>query len=502
MPKDKLFIPKTMLIVVIIASIGIALWAVCYSLSLKKSLPIDVTPALTQTPNTIPAPTPDGVPEVDANEGILLYIVDGDLWQADQNGKTNIKLIDKDIISMADLSSSRNSIAYVVNTKTRETITTYEGKKEERDFVRYDLLLADRNGANSYLVKEGVNRWGWVPATDLLWYESSELGQFFDWTYLGNADIWIFDIKNKKASLIVDDDQMLGIKWSFDGNKVFYIGNKTGGSLSLKVIDRSTSSKKDLFDIPYVGGDRGGPPPIPSFYWDNNSEFIYTAFTPLLWDNKNEFKNKFSSGYLSGWKIPTDGSEPSKIFPDIPSAGLNEETYPGVVFNEDFSKVSYTRFKEENLKGLEPNSWFYNDGSIPFSLVVYDIKNQTEKVLLEDIKQKGDINKFWSYFPENDKREMFFCDNYLYVFTGEKKQNEFKSLLVLKRINLATSESRDFEIELITKTQYYPSLDNINYSKKQDIIYFVFEDNVIYFNIKQQLFEKIINGVESINFYF
>ncbi|MDF1498265.1 MAG: hypothetical protein P1P85_02835 [Patescibacteria group bacterium] len=62
MSKDKLFIPKTMLMVIIITSIGIALWAVCYSLSLKKPSPIDVTATLTQTPNTISAPTPDDVP--------------------------------------------------------------------------------------------------------------------------------------------------------------------------------------------------------------------------------------------------------------------------------------------------------------------------------------------------------------------------------------------------------------------------------------------------------
>lgn len=504
MINEKSSATKPVLVFVILLAVIMALVAIIYLTMFKKSSPISVQPAESPTATPIATPVSEMTPasEVDAKEGILLYVSEGDLWQANKNGKENVKLIDNDKIAEAKLSSDKNNIAYTVKKDNKETITTYEGKKEERDFIRYDLFIADRKGANSYLVKDGVMRWDWVPSTDLLWYESSELGQFMDWQYLGKDDIWIFDINDKKSNLLAKDNGILNIKWSFDGSKVLYVGYKTGGNLSLKVINRSTSSKKDLFDIPYVGGDRGGPPPAPSFYWDNNSEFIYTAFTPLLWDKNDELKNKFSSGYLSGWKIPADGSEPVKIFPDVPSAGLNDETYPGVVFNEDFSKVSYTRFKEENLKGLEPNNWFYNDGSIPLSLVVYDIKNQKEKILIENINPKDGINKFWSYFPKNDKREIFFLGNYLYVFTGEKNKNEYESILILKKIDLTTDESYNFEIVLTAKTQYYPRLDNINYSKKQDIIYFVFEDKVICFDVKQQLFEKIIDGVESINFYF
>lgn len=431
---------------------------------------------------------------------VILYISDGDLWQSDALGKNKVKLIDRDVIQRASFSSNRERIAYSELRTVTEKVVSYEGVEEERTFKVRDLLLANERGANSILVKAGVNRWGWIPSTDLLWYETSSLQQLFGWIYAGNDDIWVFDMEKKKANLITTEKKgYLGIlrpQWSPDGNKLSYVSD-----MNLMVVDRNTLEKKELLEIPYVGGDRGGAPPIPSLYWGNDSEYIYTAFTPLLFepDKKNaDFMEKYKSGYLSGWKIPINGDEPIQIIPEAPTPITNEEVFLSVIFNNDFSKVIYRRYEQEDIKGLEPYEWFYLNHPdreyLDYSLILYDMETQEEKMLIEGFKNYKINFNTWDFYSNGYGLYIFLEDDFLYFFANV---GDSKNQVSIVAVDLELGESEEiYSFDF----NWGEKLKGFKYDSQEGVIYFGYNNQI--FSVKGKDVEKVLDNTSDVQYYF
>lgn len=446
----------------------------------------------------MPAASDDETADIQDDAGAediaLLYVQDGDLWQSDSSGENQIKLIDRDRIHSVQISPDKQSIAYTLEVTEKKTVTTYEGVREDREFTRTNLLLADNKGANSYMVKEGVVRWGWIPSTNILWYESDVLTQLFDWDYFGNQDIWTFDPSSKESKLLVKDEQILNPMWSPDGSKLSYVGyrldeNNRYKSLLIRMVNRNDSAKRDLFDVPYVGGDRGGPPPVPSVYWSRESDALYTAFTPMLWSEDSSMDNRFTSGYLSVWKIPVNGSEAVKLAPEVPSTVLNDETRPRIVFNEDFSKVAYARLDEKDVAGKNPSEWYYSDDQIE-SLAVYDLTSKTEKILIENFKSEGAVT--------------FFGEDSLYLLNNVKNTENGKNETVIKKIDLSSGVVQEF------KTAEYADrygVEVMTQLKGSGLIYLIIDsiergqDSLVVFDENSGTFKTVIDKISGMDFY-
>lgn len=305
-----------------------------------------------------------------AIDGHILFVKDSDLWQMSANGANAVKLIDLDTVQRGSRSPASNRIAYTLRQGVTETVTEHDGTTRNVEVSKQQLLLADEKGSDSFLVHDNIARWGWIPSTDLLWYETATLQQFFDWGYNGDGNVWIFNPTARKAEKFIHDDsdywQLLGAEWSPDGNKLMF---SSGGVLS--VADRRTKAITIIFQLPYVGGDRGGPQPIPYFAWAPDSSSIYTIFSPFLISGEEPNPNVvLKAQHITALQLPLDGSKPTKLIPEAPSTIINEESYPRAQFSDDFNKAIYPRTAQ---------------GGTDLVLAMYDLAEQKEYVLLGNL---------------------------------------------------------------------------------------------------------------------
>ena len=303
-------------------------------------------------------------------DGHILFVKDGDLWQISANGTNAVKLIDLDTIQRASRSSVSNDIAYALGKSVTEKVTEHDGTIRYVGVSKQQLLLADEEGFDSFLVHDNIARWGWIPSSDLLWYETATLQQFFDWGYGGDGNVWIFNPVTRKAEKFIHDDsdywQLLGAEWSPDGNKLMFA---SGGVL--RVADRRTKAITTIFQLPYVGGDRGGPQPIPYFAWAPDGSSIYTIFSPLLISGEEPNPDiALKTQHITALRFPLDGGKPTRLIPEAPSTILNEETYPRAHFNDDFNKAIYPRTAPDGTDLV---------------LAIYDLAERKEYILLKNL---------------------------------------------------------------------------------------------------------------------
>ena len=315
--------------------------------------------------------TPDAtVPPTElAAGGHILFTAEGDLWQMSANGANAVKLIDLDTIQRASRSPASNRIAYALGRTVTEAVTEHDGTIQDVEVIKVQLLLADADGSDSFLVHDNISRWGWIPDSDLLWYETATLQQLFDWGYGGDGDVWIFDPATREAEKFIHDDSdywsLLRAEWSPDGEKLMFASGDV-----LRIADRRTRTIAEIFPLPYVGGDRGGPQPIPYLAWAPDSSSIYAIFSPFLLAGEEPNPDvDLKTKHINALRFPLDGNEPAKLMPEVPSTIVNEESYPRAHFSEDFSKAFYPRAAQSEAALV---------------LAMYDFADQKEYVLLED----------------------------------------------------------------------------------------------------------------------
>jgi len=139
----------------------------------------------------------------------------------------------------------------------------------------------------------------------------------------------------------------------------------------LRVADRRVKTITTIFQLPYVGGDRGGPQPIPYFAWASDSSSIYTIFSPFLISGEKPNPNVvLKAQHITALRLPLDGSKPIKLIPEAPSTIINQESYPRAQFSDDFNKIIYPRTAQ---------------GGTDLVLAMYDLAEQKEYVLLENL---------------------------------------------------------------------------------------------------------------------
>lgn len=414
--KPPLKLPLTILIVVMLGVVGYA--GASYYLNLwpfEVSAPVSVS--------NLPEKTADlDNRKIDEKKlsGLIFFIKEGDLWQLDVTNNAAIKLIDLDNIQKFSVSPDQNRIAYSLAKTVKENVTEFDGTKHDVEVVKHQLLLADGKGTSSIFIQDKITSYGWIPSSDLLWYETAELNQEWgSWVYGGSGTLWIFDPTTKKAEKFFQDDTdfypLLNAQWSPDGTRLMFVSSEM-----LKVADRKTKTVKTLIKNPYVGGDRGGPQPIPYFEWATDSLSIYAIFSPFaVSDSPMQIGNiQLREKYITAIKIPVDGSQPTELMPKQPSDIVNEESYPRAQFSEDFKKIIYPRSL---------------DGKIV--LAMYDTVENKEYILLQ---QPGTPERG---LMRDGVPLAWVKDDSVYVFRGDGDWLYGKASVSLIKVNYKTGHS-------------------------------------------------------------
>jgi len=341
-------------------------------------------------------------------KGHVLFVKEGDLWRMDFSGKNPIKLIDLDTIVRGSRSPISNLIAYTLRKTQKETVKEYDGTTKEVDVNKMQLLLADEKGTNSILIADSVDEWGWIPSTNLLWYETAVLDQYFGWDYFGKGEVWIFDPTTKKANKFIEAGaEILSLhrpRWSPDGTKLMFINGDM-----IKIADRFTSVTRDVYTLPYVGGDRGGPQPIPALAWSPDSMSIYTVFSPLIFNETDNNRLNLKSKHVYAFQIPINGGSPIKLMPEVPTlTAISEEGQFRAQFSQDFSSIIYPRVLENGFLVLE----------------MYSIEDKRTYTLLDNLGNTDiyDSNVYegfrydFHFFPYNS-HFAWIADKYVYIIS-------------------------------------------------------------------------------------
>lgn len=331
--------------------------------------PIDKTPSVEFVDQTI------------TNE--IIYVKDGDVWRANTNGSEQIKLIDRDNVETAKRSSLGNFIAYDYSVEVQEVVEEANGEETQITATKTILMLADARGTTSEEIVAGIGRWGWVPGEELLWYEEASLQRFFGFDYYGDSSLHLYNPQTGKSTQLLQATGLqnrLSMQVSPNGEYFsFYAQDKTAGGASMEfsVIERASGETVASMEIPYVGGDRGGPPPVPSYEWHPQSSATYLAFNPL-WFNEEEiasgFADKFKVGNAHFYRIDIETGIPELLNNSYPSSVMNDEVLPKPVFFADYSKVAFTMKKE-----AADQEDFYNRSDADLVLLDFET-NQITKV--------------------------------------------------------------------------------------------------------------------------
>lgn len=377
--------------------------------------------------------------------GHILFVKDGDLWQMNANGANAVRLIDLDTIQRASRSPVSNRIAYTLRQSVTETVTEHDGTVRKVDVSKQQLLLADEKGADSFLVHDNVSRWGWIPASDFLWYETASLQQFFDWGYGGDGNVYIFNPTTRKAEKFIHDESdywsLLRAEWSPDGNKLMF----ASGDM-LRVADRRTKAITEIFQLPYVGGDRGGPQPIPYFAWAPDSLSIYAIFSPFLISGEEPNPDVLlKAKHITALRFSLDGSKPTKLMPEVLSTIINEESYPRAHFSDDFSKAIYPRTMQSETD---------------LAIAMYDLAERKEYILLEN---PGEPKR--GLMPDGVPLAWVVGDS-VYVFRGDGDWLYSTASISLLKVNYGTGSSetlasRDGVSSHISNTLFLPESETL-----------------------------------------
>ena len=375
----------------------------------------------------------------------ILFVKDGDLWQMSANGANAVKLIDLDTVQRASRSPVSNRIAYTLRRGVTETVTEHDGTVRDVEVSKQQLLLAGEKGSDSFLVHDNVARWGWIPSTDLLWYETATLQQSFDWGYGGDGNVWIFNPTTRKSEKFIHDDSdywsLLRAEWSPDGNKLMFASGDV-----LRVADRRTKAITRIFQLPYVGGDRGGPQPIPYFAWTPDSSSIYAIFSPFLISGEKQNPDvALKAQHITALRFSLDGSKPTKLIPEASSTIINEESYPRAHFSDDFSKAIYPRTMQ---------------GGTNLILAMYDLTEQKEYVLLENL---GEPKR--GLMPDGVPLAWVVGDS-VYIFRGDGDWLYDTASIALIKVNYRTGTtetlaSRDGISSHISNTLFVPESETL-----------------------------------------
>ena len=273
-------------------------------------------------------------------EGHILLIRDGDVWRIEGGGSDSVKLIDRDTVTTVARSRTTGQIAYTQD-------------------APQNLYLASDIGTDSVFVQERVAHWGWVPNSDLLWYEIGSPAQAEAWPgVLGDGNIWVYDtIIGTRTKLITIDTansiSQVGstLSWSPNGRLAWY-KVYDGEYNVLHVLDRQSLESRPLFTLPYVGGNRGGPQPIPFFQWSPDSTAIYTVFAPYLVSEFTQSSPEIELEHrrLATLRIPIDGSPITRVAPAVETPDLiSEETFPRAHFSDDIRYIFFERCQEDSF---------------------------------------------------------------------------------------------------------------------------------------------------------
>lgn len=272
-------------------------------------------------------------------DGHILLIRDGDVWRAEGGGSDSVKLIDRDTVKTVARSRTTGQIAYTQD-------------------APQNLYLASDIGTDSIFVQGRVAHWGWVPNSNLLWYEIESPVPAEAWPgVLGDGNIWVYNtVTGVRTKLITIDttnsiSQVGGtLSWSPNGMLAWYkVYN--GEDDALHVFDRQSLESRSLFTLPYVGGNRGGPQPIPFFQWSPDSTAIYTVFTPYSAGDFGQSTREIELEHrtLAALRIPADGSPISRVAPAVRTPSLmNAETFPRAHYSDDMRYVFYERCQEDS----------------------------------------------------------------------------------------------------------------------------------------------------------
>lgn len=450
-------------------------------------------PSTNQSPSALP----------DVTDGQILFIREGDIWISKLDGREELKLADVNNAIEAQLSPDKNFIAYTLKAERDEQVKDVENQPFHTEKItRFLLYIADRQGSNSVLVKDPVDVWGWIESSNMLWYESASLGMFFGWGFLGDGKLYIYDPTIKK-SIFINDFNTENIcsfsffypEWSSDGNKLVCIGpsRESGASSRIQVFDIETHKSTTLIDIPYIGGDRGGPAPVPAYYWSPDNKYIYTIFTPLLtsWTGADNLAFKeYKTGYVHVYKITVATGEKEMVAPLVPSMILNEERFPQGNFSIDFKKVVYPRFKDADIQGLTSEQWAGYGSVIEQNefLAIYDITTGKETIM--DFKTSPwNLNYNYSENSQN-----FEKDGIISFFV--RKNNQIYRL----RLDLNNGQINEYLLQEVSgkEPHYDTRLSNI-YQISADVFYFVYRDKV--YRLENNNMLPVIENISSARFY-
>lgn len=297
--------------------------------------------------------------------GTLLYVSGGDLWRSTLAGTSNVKLIDADTVGNARYSPDRSKIAYTKKVSAEKEIPEDVSDEQYNAgqkyvFDEFSLFVANPLGQNSARVYEAVNRWGWVPGTDMLWYESASVRQNFAVGVYGDGTIFLVDSNGKAAQKIISADadwHLLNITWDPKGQRVAYIRSDYP-ALAIYTYDRLRKKETKLMDLPYMGGDRGGPPPVPSLVWNDDGSGLYTGFATLGLTEQHKqlgLDKKLKLGYTAIFRIDSSSGDAIKLA-EAPSCFLTDERGPGLMFARDFSQAIYPVLNEDDRAYLRANT--------------------------------------------------------------------------------------------------------------------------------------------------
>jgi hypothetical protein len=416
-------------------------------------------------------------------EGYILYVKDRDLWRAEPDGTKPRRLIDSGSIVAASYSLDRKMIAFVMEKQVTEQVLDNNSKPKSLQAVRNQLFVTDAEGKSPVLVKDGVWGWGWVPSSNLLWYETSSLQKFFYWGYYGNKDLTVYNIDTGQSTVMLSpvSDKLpfsrLGGVWSPDGNKYSYF--EVGTANSLHVIDRNTSKLTKLYDLPSVGSNRLGPPPIPSVFWDSNSRNLYSAFTPI--QSKNPNPQFFKPGYAFVVKISAETGELTVLADDSPSPLINADIDPQLAFSQDFSKVAHLRYNLGDLNFYKPDEWAFRysaEKGGALSLVMYYV--------LVDLATKQEIVLRSSYVPESNTHSFIFDDGVV-VFGELELSNE----LIYRKYGF-DGKVQTVKLYGKSKNETFRDIKKLTYVPKTKEFYFLYDGRA--YRLKDGVFSEVLGA--------
>jgi len=344
------------------------------------------------------------LPEAQAE---IITIQDGDVWRSNLDGDEKIKLIDRDNITDAKRSPLGRYIAYSYDVDVVETAEDYDGTNVTVEATKTVLMLADQNGTSSREVIEGVARWGWVPGADMLWYEKSILQRYYGFGYYGDQSIALLNPANLSSVTLLEAVEgvhsHLDYKWSPNGEHLSYFTYQSGQqccNLQLNVVSRNTGKVVATMGVPYVGGDRGGPPPVPYYEWNKQGDAIYTGFTPLWFSDKEKasgFANEFKLGYTHFYRFDVKNNSVKLLNNQVKGVLMNNEILPKPLFIDGYSKVVFRK----STAPEDTQSWYY-DRDIS-QLIILDLDTGEEQEI--ELEDPADTN--YSFASYLDSRVQF-----------------------------------------------------------------------------------------------